>query len=128
MTINSDTINSEDPAKEIIKEDIKKQPYWHVMTFFSTYIGSYLIPGIIFFSYLFLFIPNVLDISNPITLFTNTSSLFSLLFMPVILIACYLIHLFLVAFIVRFWWGITDRNSPSQDGIIPTNISSTTLN
>jgi len=129
MTNSTEIIHSNDSTKEIIKEEIKKQPYWHVISFFSTYLGSYLIPGVIFFIYiLFLFIPNVLNTSNPITLFTELSSLFSLLIMPVVLIGCYLIHLFLVCLIVRFWWRLTEKNSPSKDGIIPRNIPSKTIN
>ena len=129
MTNSTEIVHSNDSTKEIIKEEIKKQPYWHVVSFFSTYLGSYLIPGVIFFIYiLFLFIPNVLYTSNPITLFTELGPLFSLLIMPVVLVGCYLIHLFLVCFIVRFWWRLTEKNSPSKDGIIPRNIPSKTLN
>jgi len=129
MTNSTEIDNSNDPTKEIIKEDIKKQPYWHVLTFFSTYIGSYLIPGVIFFIYiLFLFIPNVLNTSNLITLFTELGPLFSLLIMPIILISCYVMHIFLVGFITRFWWRLTEKNSPSKDGTIPRNIPSKTLN
>ena len=129
MTNSTEIDNSNDPTKEIIKEDIKKQPYWHVITFFSTYIGSYLIPGVIFFIYiLFLFIPNVLNTSNLITLFTEFGPLFSLLIMPIVLISCYVMHIFLVGFITRFWWRLTEKNSPSKDGTIPRNIPSKTLN
>ena len=129
MTNSTEIINSNDSTKEIIREEIKKQPYWHVISFFSTYLGSYLIPSVIFFIYiLFLFIPNVLNTSNPITLFTELGPLFSLLIMPVVLIGCYLIHLFLVCFITRFWWRFTEKNYPSKDGIIPRNIPSKTLN
>jgi len=129
MTNSTEIINSNDSTKEIIKEEIKTQPYWHVITFFSTYIGSYLIPGVIFFIYvLFLFIPNVLNTSNPITLFTELIPLFSLLIMPVVLMGCYLIHLSLVCIITRFWWRLTEKNVPSKDGVIPRNIPSKTLN
>ncbi len=129
MTINNEVINSDDPVKEVIKEEIKLQPYWHVISFFSTYLGSYLIPGIIFFIYiLFLFIPNVLDTSNPITLFTELGPLISLLLMPLILMGCYLIHVFFACFITRFWWRLTEKNCPSKDGVIARNIPSTTLN
>lgn len=129
MTINNEEINSDEPVKEVIKEEIKLQPYWHLISFFSTYLGSYLIPGIIFFIYiLFLFIPFVLNTSNPIKLFTELGPLISLFLMPLILIGCYIIHVYFASLITRFWWRLTEKNCPTKDGIIARNIPSKTLN
>ena len=123
---NNESINS---SKEVIKEEIKKQPYWHLLSFFTTYIGSYVLPGIIFFAYLVLFfIPNVLNITNIISLFTELLPLISLLLMPIVLIGGYAIHLFFAGLITRYWWGVTEKDCPSKDGIIPRNIPSKTLN
>jgi len=129
MTSNSEENNSTDSTKEVIKEDIKMQPYWHALSFFTTYIGSYLIPGILFFVYLLvLFIPHVLNTTSLIALFTEFLPLISLLLMPVVIIGGYLIHLFFAGLITRYWWGVTEKDCPTKDGIIPRNIPSKTLN
>ena len=129
MTVTSEEIDSSTPKKEVIREGIKLQPYWHVISFFSTFIGSYLIPGVIFFIYiLFFFVPFVLNTSNPVTLFTDLAPLISFLLMPIVLIGCYLLHLYFACLITRFWWRLTEKKCPSKEGVIPRNIPSRTLN
>ena len=129
MSNNNEDNESSNSSKDVIKEEIKKQPYWHLLSFFTTYIGSYLLPGIIFFVYLIiLFIPHVLNTTNIINLFTEILPLISLLLMPIVIIGGYLIHLFFSGLITRYWWGVTEKDCPSKDGIIPRNIPSKTLN
>ena len=128
MSSNDENSDSNDD-KEVIKEEINLQVYWHAITFFSTYIGSYIIPSIIFFLYaLLLFVPHVLNTTNIIELFTNPIPLITLLFIPVIIIICYVIHLFFAALITRYFWTLSEKHVPSKDGIIPRNIQSKTLN
>ena len=129
MSNNNGNFESEKEETAVVKEEIKLQAYWHALSFFSTYLGSYFIPGIIFFSYLlFLFYPHVLQISDIIILFTSPIPLIILLMIPVVIILCYLIHLFFAALITRQWWALTEKHQPSKDGIIPRNIPSKTLN
>jgi acetyltransferase-like isoleucine patch superfamily enzyme len=44
------------------------------------------------------------------------------------MIACYLLHLFFAGLITRWFWQISEKKSPSKDGIIPRNFPSRTLN
>jgi len=125
---NIETIESKESIKQIIKEDINITSIWHAISFFGAFIFSYLIPGIIFFVYiLFIFEPYVLNTDNIIVLFTQLGPLLSFLLIPVILICCYLLHLFFLALGVRLIYRSTEKKIPSKDGIIPRNIPSKTL-
>ena len=48
--------------------------------------------------------------------------------MPFILIISYLIHIFILGFLTKYFWKLTEKISPSQEGIIPRNFNSKTLN
>ncbi len=114
---------------EIIKEEINLQFHWYLFLFFIIYFGSFLIPAIILMVYIMLFyLDNFLNISNFILLFTKLEPLLASIFMPLIIILCYLIHIFFVGLITRLIWRITEKKSPTKDGIIPRNIPSKTLN
>ncbi|MFW9947866.1 MAG: hypothetical protein ACFFBZ_12575 [Promethearchaeota archaeon] len=114
---------------DIIKEEINLQFHWYMFLFFIIYFGSFLIPAIIFMVYImFFYLPYFLDTSNFILLFTQLEPLLASIFMPLIIILCYLIHIFLVGLITRQIWKTTEKKSPSKDGIIPRNIPSKTLN
>ncbi|MFX0019687.1 MAG: hypothetical protein ACFFAK_12400 [Promethearchaeota archaeon] len=114
---------------EIIKEEINLQFHWYLFLFFIIYFGSFLIPAIIFMVYVMLFyLPNFLDISNFILLFTQLEPLLASIFMPLIIVSCYLIHILFVGLITRWIWRTTEKISPSKDGIIPRNVPSKTLN
>jgi acetyltransferase-like isoleucine patch superfamily enzyme len=113
----------------IKKEHINLQYHWYLSIFIIIYYISYVIPGIIFMYYILLFfIPNFLRIDSLITVFTNMEYLFSFFMLPVVLVFSYFIHLLLVALITRIFWRITEKISPSKDGIIPRNIASKTAN
>jgi len=113
----------------INKEHINLQYHWYLSIFFVIYYISYVIPGIVFMYYIILFfIPNFLRIDSLITVFTNMEYLFSFLMLPIVLLASYLFHLLLVGLITRVFWRITEKISPSKDGIIPRNIASKTAN
>ncbi|MFX1277238.1 MAG: hypothetical protein ACFFBP_04150 [Promethearchaeota archaeon] len=123
-----DNADSDNNEKEIIKEEINLKLMWNILSFFITYLLSYFIPGIVFFSYILLvFKPYVLDTANIIALFTELVPLLSFLLIPVVLIASYLIHLFCAALIIRVLYQYTERKLPSKDGVIPRNIPSKTL-
>ena len=117
------------PPNNIVKEEINLQLQWYLPAFFVIYFASFLIPAIIFMMFIMLFyLPFFLEERNFITLFTNLHSLIASLCLPLIIIICYLIHLFFVALITRWFWGISEKRSPSKSGIIPRNIPSKTLN
>ncbi|MGV9172889.1 MAG: hypothetical protein ACOC44_00900 [Promethearchaeia archaeon] len=115
--------------KKIIKKEINLQFHWYFLGFFVTYLGSFLIPGILFILYILLvFLPYFLEVEGFLLLFTNLKSLMAFLLFPLVLIGLYLLHLFCIGLITKFFWWITERKSPSRDGIIPRNIPSKTLN
>ena len=111
------------------KHDIKLHFHWYLFIFLTSYFFSYFIPSIIFALFvIFVFIPYFLEIDNFYVLLTNLPSLIALALTPIVLIMCYLLRLYLLAVITRFFWSITEKKSPSKDGVIPRNIPSKTLN
>jgi acetyltransferase-like isoleucine patch superfamily enzyme len=48
--------------------------------------------------------------------------------MPLVIITCYLIHIFFAALITRWFWSITEKKAPSRSGDIARNIPSKYLN
>jgi len=120
---------STESTNNLIKEEIDLQLNWYLPAFFIIYFGSFLIPAIIFMTFIMLFyLPFFLDVRNFISLFTNLPSLIASLTLPLVIIICYLIHLFIAALITRWFWSISEKRSPSKSGIIPRNIPSKTLN
>jgi hypothetical protein len=118
-----------DTDNEIIKEEINLQLHLWLPTFYVIYFCSFLIPGVIFMMYIMLFYkPFFLEEPNFISLFTNLHSLIASLTIPLIIIICYLAHLFIIALITRLFWRFSEKKSPSKSGIIPRNIPSKTLN
>ena len=121
--------DSKNEQKTVIKEEVNLQFHWYLTSFFMIYFGSLFIPGVIFILYsLLFFIPNVMETRNFTSLFTELIPLLSLIFMPIVIIICYLLHLLFIALITRWFWNITENMSPTQDGIIPRNIPSKILN
>jgi len=113
----------------INKEHINLQYHWYLSIFIVIYYISYVIPGIVFMYYILLFfIPNFLRIDSLITVFTNMEYLLSFLMLPIVLVFSYFLHLLLVGLITRIFWRITEKISPSKDGIIPRNIASKIAN
>ncbi len=116
-------------SNEIIKEEINLQFHWYLFLFFIIYFGSFLIPAIIFMVYVMLFyLPYFLDTSSFLLLFTQLEPLLASIFMPLVIVLCYLIHIFFVGLITRGIWRTTEKISPSKSGILPRNIPSKTLN
>ncbi len=117
------------PPKEVMREDINMQYSLYITVFLLIYYGSWLIPGIAFFTYVLnFFVPYFLEVSNFFSLFTDLYSLIMLVTFPLVLIGCYLIRLLFIGIITRIFWRITEKVSPSKSGIIPRNIRSKTAN
>ncbi|MFX0021154.1 MAG: hypothetical protein ACFE9S_02435 [Candidatus Hermodarchaeota archaeon] len=113
----------------ITKEEISLQLHIWLPCFYFIYFCSFLIPGIFFMIYIMLFyLPYFLEEPNFISLFTNLPSLIASLTIPIVIIVCYLIHLFIIALVTRGFWRYSEKKSPSKSGIIPRNIPSKTLN
>ena len=122
--------NQEDYEESIpIKEEVKLHFHWYMISFFMMYLVSFFFPSIIFISFIMLYyIPLVLNSTEFILLFVQIESLLGLILIPFVIIACYLLHIFLVGIIARWIWRYIEKKSPSKDGIIPRNIPSKTLN
>jgi len=91
-------------------------------------IGSMLVPSFIFMSYILLyFVPNFLEAPTFLSLFTDGRALINLLVMPIMLVGCFLLYLFFMGLITRILWKFSEKKSPSQDGVIPRNLPSKTL-
>ena len=112
-----------------VQEVRKLQFHWYFLGFFIIYMGSFLPSGLIIFFYMtFVFVPYFMNVSDPIILFTEIQPILIVITLPLFLIACYVLHLLLVGFFTRFLWQLTERISPSEEGIIPRSIPSKKLN
>lgn len=121
---NTDTVEN-----HVLKEEVKLQFHLYIIAFIFIFYSSWVLPGICFLSYfLQIFIPNVLEISNLLAIFTEINSLIAFLSMPIILIGCYLLHLFFLGISTKICWKITEKISPSKSGVIPRNIRSKAVN
>jgi len=121
--------SSNELNNEVIKEEVSVQFHLYIIIFFIIYYISWVIPGFVFLLYFFFpFRIYFLENLSFISIFTDFKSLMSLLFMPLVIIMCYLLHLFLIGLITRLIWRITERTSPSKSGIIPRNVKSRTAN
>ena len=124
---NEDSDNNTE--EKVVREEQSLQFHLYIILFFIIYYGSWLIPGFIFFSYVLLFFePYFLRITNFFALFTEIKPLIALLAMPLVLIIGYYVRLLLIGIITKIFWKITEKISPSKDGIIPRNIRSKTAN
>jgi len=131
--MSEDSKNNEDSdnntEEEVVREEQSLQFHVYIILFFIIYYGSWLVPGFIFFSYVLLFFePYFLRITNFFALFTEIKPLIALLAMPLVLIIGYYVRLLLIGIITKIFWKITEKISPSKDGIIPRNIRSKTAN
>ncbi|MBY9002846.1 MAG: hypothetical protein KGD73_02635 [Candidatus Lokiarchaeota archaeon] len=128
--MSEDSQEKDSIAFEVLKEDVPKEEInqqfgLYALIFLINYYLSWLLAGFIFLSYFLIeFMPNVLQVTSFITLFTDPKSLVSLLLMPLIVIACYVIRMIFVGITTRIFWRISERISPSKDGVIPRNIKS----
>ncbi|MFX0164786.1 MAG: hypothetical protein ACFE9V_05645 [Candidatus Hodarchaeota archaeon] len=115
-------------GNELIREEIKFQYFWYLFMLFTIYLGSLVIPALLFMSYVILFfLPYFLDTTNFITLFTEFRPFLALISMPLVLIGCYIIRLFFVGLITRGFWKWSEKKSPTKNGIIPRNFPSRIL-
>ncbi|MFX1477636.1 MAG: hypothetical protein ACFFCI_05860 [Promethearchaeota archaeon] len=121
-------MNESIPENNTVKEEIKFQYFWYLFVFFTIYLASFLVPAALFMAYVVLvFLPQFLETTNFLALFTEFKPLFALISTPIVFIVCYLIRLFFVGLITRVFWKYGEKKSPSKSGIIPRNFASRTL-
>ena len=122
-------IASGESDNDSIREEVPVHIAQHVFTLFIIYVGSMLIPSIIFMSYILMyFVPHFLEAPNFLTIITDWSALINLFLMPIMIVGCFLLYLFFMGVICRALWRYSERKSPSKDGVIPRNMPSKTLN
>ncbi len=125
----SEPSNLDTPENQVLKEEVKLQFYLYILIFSFIFYSSWVIPGVFFFWYVLqVFLPNFLEISNFILLFTEPNSLIAFLLMPIVLIGCYLLHLIILGISTKICWKISEKISPSKPGVIPRNIRSKAVN
>lgn len=128
VAVKSERSRLKDLKDKIRREDVEFHYFSYLVILFTIYLSSFFFPAIIFMDYvLFFFLPNFLEASNFISLFTDINSLISLITMPLVIIGCYLLRLLFMALITRLFWRYTEKKSPSKDGIIPRNFPSRAL-
>lgn len=111
------------------KEEINLQFHWYLLGFISIYFLSWSLPGFLMWMYLqFIYIPYFLNAESLLIIFTTLEGLLASLCFPLVIMISYLIHLFFIGLITKFWWSISERISPVKDGIIPRNEPSKNLN
>ena len=116
---------SDDEELEVVKEEMEISLKTFFILFFIMYILSYLFPGILFFAYVGLvFHPYFLRTTDFFSLFLELKPLLALITMPLVIIACYLVKILVIALYCRMLWSYTERKSPSKSGIIPRSITS----
>jgi acetyltransferase-like isoleucine patch superfamily enzyme len=90
---------------------------------------SFILPGFLFFLYLFGFLtPNLFSIPLSFEVFLDLKIIIITLLTPIILISLYLLHLFFVALFTKWFYRLADKRGPSQ-GVFDRNLdeSSTAL-
>ena len=116
---------SEDSEEEPVIEEVNMQYTLYMFLFFVIYYISWIGPSFIFMAYfMMVFREYFLEAPTFIAIFTELNPLLALLFMPLIIILCYLVRLLFIGLATKIIWAITEKISPSKNGIIPRNIKS----
>ena len=124
-TDSEDSGDSEDSEEEPVIEEVNMQYGVYMLLFFVIYYISWIGPSFFFMAYfMMVFREYFLEAPTFIAIFTELNPLLALLLMPVIIIVCYLIHLLFIGLATKIIWAITEKVSPSKNGIIPRNIKS----
>ena len=117
--------DSEDSEEETVIEEVRMQYGIYMLLFSIIYYISWIGPGFIFMAYfMMVFRAYFLEAPTFVAIFTELNPLLALLLMPIIIIICYLVHLLFTGFATKIIWAITEKISPSKNGIIPSNIKS----
>ena len=127
MDSNTEEDAPSEDNEEGIKQEVERNFFLYFLLFLISYYASYIIPVILFMAfYLLFFGPYFLENHDFINLFIDIRSLIALLTLPLVILGCYLFRLFFMGLITRIFWSITEKISPTKDGIIPRNLASKT--
>jgi len=117
--------DSADSEEEPVIEEVNMQYGVYMSLFFIIYYISWIGPSFIFMAYfMMVFREYFLEAPTFLAIFTELNPLLALLLMPIIIIVCYLVHLLFIGVATKIIWAITERISPTKNGIIPRNIKS----
>ncbi|MFW9874347.1 MAG: hypothetical protein ACFFG0_14675 [Candidatus Thorarchaeota archaeon] len=120
--------NDNNLKHEAIKEEIEFQYFRYLFMLFTIFLASLILPAFLFMTYMILFfLPDFLEITNIIALFTEIKPIVALLSMPLVFIGCYLIRLFFIGLTTRFFLMWSEKKVPTKNGIIPRNFTSRVL-
>ncbi len=123
--VSTDSKASEDSEEEPIIEEVRMQYTLYLILFFIIYYISWIGPSFIFMTYfMMVFREYFLEAPTFIAIFTELNPLLALLLMPLIIILCYLVRIIFIGLTTKIIWAITEKISPSKNGIIPRNIKS----
>ncbi|MFX1388182.1 MAG: hypothetical protein ACFE9M_13270 [Promethearchaeota archaeon] len=128
--MNEESEESDPPNQnEVLKEDVKLQYHLYISLFALIFYSSWVIPGICFFWFVLqVFLPYFLETTNLLLVFIDLRTLLAFILMPLVLIGCYLLRLFLLGLTTKIFWKISEKISPSKEGVIPRNIRSRAAN
>ena len=117
--------DSDDSEEEPLIEGVRMQYTLYMVLFFIIYYFAWIGPCFIFMGYfVIVFREYFLETANFIAIFTEVTPFTALMLMPLVIMVCYLVHIACIGIITKIMWKITEKRSPSKNGIIPRNIKS----
>ncbi len=112
--------------QEVLRTDAKELSVpFHVYILSGWWIvgGSFIIPGILFFLFIYWFlIPNLFLSSFSLKLLLEFKVIITLLLTPIVFIGIYLLHLFFVALFTSAFYRFADYRGPAQ-GVFDRNLN-----
>jgi acetyltransferase-like isoleucine patch superfamily enzyme len=115
----------EEYDKENLRTHVKELSvpfHFYIITGWIIIGFSFLIPGFIFFFFLFIIlIPNLFSIPCSLTLFSEPLIITLFILTPIILVAIYLLHLFFVALFTKWFYSMAEKRGPTQ-GVFDRNL------
>jgi len=117
------------PDKKYSEEDLRTHGkelsvpfYFYIVSGFIIVGASFVLPGILFFlTFYGLLIPTIFNNPLTMTLITESNFYAVMLLIPLIFIGIYLLHLFCIILLTRWWYRRADERGPSQ-GIFDRNM------
>jgi len=123
--VSTEIEDAENSEEEPVIEEVRMQYGIYMFLFFIIYYVSWIGPSFILMAYfMMVFRAYFLEAPSFIAIFTEVNPLLALLLMPLIIILCYLVRIFFIGLSTKIIWAITEKISPSKNGIIPRNIKS----
>ncbi|MFW9951700.1 MAG: hypothetical protein ACFFKA_16410, partial [Candidatus Thorarchaeota archaeon] len=123
--VSTEIEDAENSEEEPVIEEVRMQYGIYMFLFFIIYYVSWIGPSFILMAYfMMVFRVYFLDAPSFIVIFTQVNPLLALLLMPLIIILSYLVRIFFIGLSTKIIWAITEKISPSKNGIIPRNIKS----